>query len=461
MRKLNIFFTLFLLSGMAGSAQIAGSWNGKLATPMSQLTLVVHIADSAGKYTATMDSPDQNARGIPVSKITFQDNTLYFEVGNGVITYDGTLVSDSISGTFKQSGMSFPLTLRKGSIEAKAHVRPQEPKPPFPYKSENIRFSNPEAGGIQLAGTLTLPEKGSAFPAVILISGSGPQDRNSTVMEHKIFLVIADYLTRHGIAVLRFDDRGTAESQGDFAAATTADFATDVQAAFEYLKDRKEIDTKKIGLIGHSEGGIVAPMVAAKNKEVAFMILLAGPGFTGKEIMAKQNAALARQSGSSPERIDQLVKGNREIYNLIINAKNDATLKEQLIEKISALLPETMTPEQKSEIAHVQAAQMSSPWMKYFLANDPTDYLKKIKIPVLALNGSHDIQVPAEENIAAIKNALQTAGNKKVTTHIFPGLNHLFQHARTGMPDEYIQIEETFAPEVLKFMAEWMEGVGR
>lgn len=456
MKRMALLMTLLSLGFISCKAQdISGDWNGVLDAMGAKLPIVFHVKNEEGALTATMDSPDQHAFGIPTSKITFNDPYFHLEAANGAIVYDGKLMNnDSIKGEFKQSGMRFPLVLKRGSVKEKALNRPQEPKPPFPYKSEEVSFTNLQQD-IQLAGTLTLPDSGKDFPAVILISGSGPQDRNETILGHKPFWVIADYLTRKGIAVLRYDDRGTAKSQGDFNTATTADFATDVEAAVQFLKTRKEINPKKIGLIGHSEGGIIAPMVASRDKSIDFIVLLAGPGVDGADLLVMQNRALGKASGMSKEELAKAEKENKRIYRIVLKGGDKAAMKDTLM-AIAAQSGQRNNEAAKKNAA-AQIAQLTTPWMRYFLKNNPADYLKKVKCPVLALDGTKDLQVPAEQNIEAIKKALKEGGNQKVTTKIFPGLNHLFQDAQTGLPQEYGNIEETFSPTALHYMADWIE----
>ena len=451
------FSLLFLMLSFSANAQsVTGDWQGLLKVAGTEFRLVFHIQDSGDGLNATMDSPDQNASGIPVSAITFENPKLHLEAGNGAIVYVGTLAGDSITGTFQQGGVNIPLNLHRGVVKEKAMVRPQQPKPPFPYKSEDLSFPNKKAG-ITLAGTLTIPNDKGHFPVAILISGSGPQDRDETILGHKPFWVIADCLSRNGIAVLRFDDRGTAKSGGDFATATTADFATDVAAAVSYLKGRKDIDPNKIGLIGHSEGGIIAPMVAAKDKTIDFIVLLAGPGVDGAHLLLMQNEALGKAQGMTPEQLEDAKTINEALYQIAVETKNDSLAQQLISKKLSALMPTEMPDAQRQQAVAAQAKTLTSPWMRYFLSNDPAKYLQQVHCPVLAMGGTKDLQVPVRENIEAIKATLDEAGNDQVTIKIFPGLNHLFQDAQTGLPDEYGKIEETFSPKALQFMTDWIK----
>ncbi len=457
MNKMLWVLILFAFSGYHTQAQeITGTWSGVLNVhDLQRLTLVFHIKDTSGVLSATMDSPDQHALGIPVSKIAFNALHLHLEAANGVIVYDGKFMTDSIKGIFRQNGMSLPLVLYKGRFHKKAPVRPQQPKPPFSYKSEDVQFTN-EKANIKLAGTLTLPKQGRSFPAAILIWGSGPNDRDETIAEHKPFLVIADYLTRKGLAVLRFDKRGVGKSGGVYQTATTADFASDVRAAVQYLETRPEINHNKMGLIGHSEGGIIAPMVAAGNKKIDFIVLLAGPGFDGAELLLMQEKAIGEARGIPAKKLKQQQDENRSLFQIIKTSKNPDSLTQELSEKIASYLPDSLSRQQKKKITFRKIRGLTGPWMKYFLINDPADYLKKVECPVLAMDGTKDLQVPAASNLAAIKKALTQGGNKRVTTKIFPDLNHLFQKAKTGLPIEYGKIEQTFSPEVLEYMGDWI-----
>ncbi|REC62506.1 alpha/beta hydrolase [Chryseobacterium pennae] len=338
--------------------------------------------------------------------------------------------------------------------------RPQEPLKPYSYYSEDITFKNKQAN-IYLAGTLTLPSREGVFPAVILISGSGPQNRNEELAGHKPFLVLSDYLTKNGFAVLRYDDRGTALSQGDFKRATSVDLATDVESAVAYLKTRKEINPAKIGLIGHSEGGLLAPQVAVKSRDVAFIVMLGGPGIPGDEILLIQQRLIAEASGTNEEEIKGAEMINRKIFNLVKKSSDIGQLKKDLRSSLKKILTEN--PDLKragdttdDEFINLQIDTYATPWMQYFIKYNPVSTLKKVKIPVLALNGEKDLQITPKENLKAIKKALGKAKNKHVTIKELPGLNHLFQESDTGAPQEYQRIEQTYSPTVLKEVSDWL-----
>jgi hypothetical protein len=313
-----------------------------------------------------------------------------------------------------------------------------------------------------LAGTLTYPKEENKFPAVIMISGSGGQDRNEELLGHKPFLVIADFLTRNGIAVLRFDDRGIAQSTGDHSTATSEDFAKDVLAAVNFLKTRNEIDKTKIGLIGHSEGGMIAPLVAVQSQDVAFIIMMAGLGIPGDSILYLQGELIQRAEGTSEEEILKSVKLQREIFSIVKNSKNDEKLDKDLREKFNAEYA-AMTEEEKSKLGdpevylNMQIKTITSPWFKYFLRFDPAPVLEKVKCPVLGINGENDLQVPPKENLSAIESALKKGGNSNFEVKMLPGLNHLFQTSTTGNISEYSQIEETISPVVLETMLDWIK----
>lgn len=461
MKKI-IFFFLIVLTTLAISAQdITGQWNGILQVNGIQLRVVFNITKTDTGYSSTMDSPDQGAKGIPVTSTTFENPKLVLEVSNAGIKYEGEWKEGAIIGTFNQRGQSFDMDLKRESIEKAKLIRPQEPVKPYPYTSEEVTFKN-EKANIDLAGTLTFPAKEGNFPAVILITGSGPQNRDEELLGHKPFLVLSDYLTRNGIAVLRYDDRGTAKSEGDFKTATSEDFATDVEAAIDYLKTRKEINKKKIGLIGHSEGGLIAPMVASKSKDVSFIVLLAGPGIRGSQLLLMQQELIGRASGISESELQKSKEINSTAFDMVIKTSNTEKLRRELTDYLTQKLiesPDAQKAGEKYDSVMIKALvdQITSPWMLYFLRYDPAPALEKVKCPVLALNGESDLQVPPKEDLAAIKAVLLKGGNKNITVVELPNLNHLFQECKTGLPAEYAQIEQTFSPTALDEITKWIK----
>jgi uncharacterized protein len=454
MKKLLILIILWPC--LAQAQDITGTWNGMLKVQGMELRLVFNITQSDSTYETKMDSPDQKAFGIPASATNFKNSTLTIEIAKAGIRYQGNIEANGIEGTFYQSGQFFPLNLTRSQIEKKALIRPQEPTKPYPYKSDEVKFPS-EDGSIQLAGTLTIPNGQKRFPVAILISGSGPQNRDEEFMTHKPFLVLADHLTKSGIAVLRYDDRGFGESTGNHGRATSADFANDVRAAITYLKTRNDIDKNHIGLIGHSEGGLIAPIVAA-DIDVAFMVLLAGPGVPGNQILLKQIELISRSQGLDESIIQTQVRVSKSIFDLFYQYGEDPSFENRLKEYLTNVitngnsLPEGMS---KEDFISMQLSQFKRPWMRYFLTYDPATSLKKVKCPVLALNGSKDVQVSAE-NLVAIEKALLQGGNKQVTAKEFPNMNHLFQTCQTGAMDEYATIEQTMDPTVLQEISGWV-----
>ena len=443
-------------SSSVSAQDISGTWHGKLSIPTGSLTIVFHISQTEqGGYVTTLDSPDQGANGIKTETTSFQDSTLIIQIPVIRASYKGKLSTDKkITGTFTQ-GMTLPLDLDKGEISRPAC--PQEPLPPFPYRTEEVSVRN-EQDGITLAGTLTLPQKGDKFPAVVLVTGSGAQNRNEEIMGHKPFLVIADYLTRNGIAVLRCDDRGTASSEGDYANATNEDFARDTEASLNYLRNRKEIDIRKIGIIGHSCGGTIAFNVAANDPDVAFVISLAGAAVKGDSLMLKQVELISKSQGMSDAIWQTMKPAVRHRYTILQQTDKSPDI---IKKEVYADVTKTMSSEQLKDLNTVQQiyAQinfMTSPWYLHFMGYDPTQDLMKVKCPVLALNGEKDIQVDAAMNLNAIQQRISENGNTNITTKVYPKLNHLFQTCEKGTLEEYGLLEETISPEVLKDMLDWI-----
>lgn len=431
-----------LLASAADSPQLAGDWQGSVTFNGVSQTLAVHLQAAGAGWKGSMDAG--LATGIPLHSIAIAGPKLTFEVGKIAAAYEGTydLKTGIIGGTWSQGGLKLPLDLHR----VNAGPRPQEPKPPFPYIAENVAYENPQAPGVRLAGTLTLPKGAGPFHAVLLITGSGAQNRDEELMGHKPFLVLADYLTRRGIAVLRVDDRGTAESTGNFAASTTQDFASDAMAGVRFLLARPEIDKKNVGLIGHSEGGIIAPMVAVKMPEIAFIVMLAGSALPGAEIIEDQVYQSNLLAGISPEIAAVNREFERKILTLVMNDPDPE-------KKVLALADGDPALQQNLK---KQLPGMRSPWYQLFLKYDPRTALRQVKCPVLALNGSKDSQVSPEQNLPAIEAALKAGGNRDATVQTVPGVNHLFQTARSGALSEYREIEETMSPKVLQIIGDWI-----
>jgi pimeloyl-ACP methyl ester carboxylesterase len=435
-------------------ASAEGVWQGALEGNGMRLRLQLHVShDDQKQLVAALDSPDQGVSGLPAIHVIQKDASFHFEIPVVSGVYDGTLnaAKTAITGSWTQNSVEQKLDFRR-SDQLLELVRPQNPVKPYPYKEEEIAFANGKAK-ISLAGTLTLPRAPGPFPAAVLLSDSGPHDRDESIVGHRPFLVLADHLTRKGIAVLRFDKRGIGKSTGDYANATTEDFAGDAEAALAYLKTRKEIDPKKTGLIGHGEGGMIAPLVAAHSSDVAWIVLLAGPGLNGEDTLLLQSELILKTAGVDDEQIAKTREFNKQTYALVRQEKDTATLQAKLSDLVensgmSASLPPAALQS--------QVRLMVSPWFRFSLDYDPVPTLQKTMCPVLALNGEKDLQVAPKENLAKIQKALQDDGNKDFQTAELPGLNHLFQHSPTGSPTEYGSILETMAPEALNAVSDWV-----
>jgi pimeloyl-ACP methyl ester carboxylesterase len=454
-----LFMQIQLLSQVNNTVpEFRGKWQGELSLPNKKLVLIFNIAKNPdGKYSVTMDVPEQGAKDILSDKvITYLDS---IEIKYSILRAEfiGKLQKDSsaIVGEWRQAGNTFPLTLQKNDKEF-VIKREQDPAPPYTYNEEDVTIKN-EKANITLAGTLTYPKSGSKFPAVVLITGSGKQDRNEEIFGHRPFLVIADYLTKLGIAVLRVDDRGAGKSTGNFSTSTTADFATDVEAEVNYLKTRKEINAQKIGLLGHSEGGIIAPMVANADKDIAFLVLLAAPGLSGDKILIKQTEDLGKIAGTDSSILAASIAFNKRVYHFIKTEKDSASAFNKLLDGYLKYYESVGQKNINKDDIVTQVKALQTNWLKYFLTYNPEPALTKIKCPVLALNGEKDLQVSAKENLPIIKKALTGAGNKNFKVLEVPGVNHLFQTAGTGSPSEYAGIKETFSPEVLDIIGNWLK----
>ncbi len=470
----------------AGPATLAGHWEGEIKGVA--LTVRIDLIFDGTSWKGTIDIPQQGAQGLPLDSITVSGSQVRFSIRGvpGNPTFDGAFSAaastgasladphpaaqvpppggqtapgsgSEIRGTFSQGAATFPFRL--GREPVKPTVRPQDPSPPFPYVEREVSYSH---DGIRLAGTLTLPPGAGPSPAVLLITGSGAQNRNEEILGHRPFLVIADHLTRAGIAVLRVDDRGVGGSTGSVPDSTSADFADDVLTGIRFLRAQPEIDPHRIGLLGHSEGGIIAPLVASRTREVAFLVLLAGTGLPGDAVLLRQMELVSRAGGQTEDRIQKELEQQRRILLLMRTERDDGALRGQLRAAVRAQLA-LATPERRQALgANEEAAvdgivaPLLSRWFRFFLTYDPRPALRQVHVPVLALDGALDTQVDPHQNLPEIEQALHAAGNHDVTIRELPGLNHLFQHAKTGSPGEYAEIEETLAPEVLDLITRWI-----
>ena len=451
---------LAIMSGNLFSQNIEGNWQGNLEVQKGKKMLFIfNISEVEGKLRTKLEIPSQGLKELQPTSTTFLNNNLLIDASNLGFKYDGkwNALTGKIEGTFQEGVNSVPLIISKEKLE-KVDVpkRPQEPTKPYPYQVENVQINNQHTG-IILAGTLTLPKKSTQKPpVVILISGSGPQDRDESFMGHRPFLILSDYLTRQGIAVLRYDDRGFGESSGDFDKATTADFSNDVLSAIEFLKKRSDIDTNKIGLIGHSEGAIIAPKVANQSPNLAFIIMLAGTGTVGKEVSLIQ--ALEYRNFPVEDEEQYKVYVQRAIAIASSNKSTHSVKKEltefyQQSKVLSSILPSNVN---KDEFIENLVLARTNPWIRYFYNYNPTQEIRKINIPALALYGSKDTQVPPKYHLQHVKEALMESNSKNYEVILIDGLNHLFQNSETGHISEYTQIEETMSPKVLEKISNWI-----
>ena len=452
MKKLNIALLtiVFAFMAMSAHAQIEGYWKGQLNLGVQKLEVAFDIKATDEGYSATLDVPAQGASDIPVDETVIQDNHLQLTMSAMGATYSGTYKEDRIEGEFKQRGMSFPLNLERGTKESQ-QARPQDPKPPFDYRVKEVSFIN-EKEGNTLTGTLTIPKGKGPFPAMVLVSGSGQENRDEELMNHRPFWVIADYCARHGVAVLRYDDRGMGGSTGEVEGATTMDFSYDAEAAFDFLRKQKHIDASRVGILGHSEGGVINFMVSARRPEVAFLVSLAGPSVNGIEVLKAQSEAIMRAQGLPEEAVAMSSAVNDQLYGIIADSENR--------EEADSLLRNLVKGwGYNEELTEQTVGQLASPWMYYFLRYDPTEAIVKTTCPALLLNGSKDLQVIASQNLPGYEKIIAEHGKTNLTLRELPDLNHLFQHCTTGSPDEYFTIDETLSPEVLEMMVEFVKGL--
>ncbi len=434
-----------VLSRQAATSPLAGVWEGAVDAGGRRLRIVFRVSPDG---QAVMDSPDQGARDIAVQAPSLEDGIARFVVPAIGGSVEGRLSEDgrTIAGTLRQGAVELPVTLARTAETADlTRPRPQTPSPPFPYRAEDVSFDNPEASGVRLAATLTLPQGQGPFPAAILITGTGPQDRDETIEGHKSFAVWADELTRRGVAVLRYDDRGVGASTGSFPAATQRDFASDVKAAFGWLAARPEIDADRIGLIGHSEGATFAELAVQDGVEPAWLVALAGPALSGGDTITAQVEELARASGMPDEAVARNVAIQRRLMEAVASHAGDSEAARAALEPL--LLESGRSPDEAAQLARA----MSGDWYRGMVAHDPAESIRAIRAPMLAVFGGKDLQVPADQNAAAVSRYKPDA-----EVVILPGLNHLFQPAETGLPAEYGQIETTLDPAAIRTVVDWV-----
>lgn len=436
-------------------------WLGELSVGFTKLRILIHLGKNADKKDiATFDSLDQGQKGIAFDVVTITETKVKLENTQLKLIYEGSFDAErkELKGTWRQGLAPLTLHLKLVDVEPEAK-RPQTPKAPFPYDEQQVTYDS-LAPGVKLAGTLTIPKTAGPHPAVILITGSGAQDRDETIFAHKPFFVIADALTRRGIAVLRVDDRGVGGSTGS-PDATSADFAEDVKGGVAFLKTRKEIHPQKIGLLGHSEGGIIALMIAAEQKDTAFIVLLAGSTISGKEVLFGQGDALLKASGASEADRATQRKIQEKLFAVVSSTKDNVAAQKAMKAALDELMP-SLTEEARKSLKENEAAALgqlstlTSKWFRFFLDYDPRTAAERVACPVFALNGSLDLQVLPQDNLPALKTALAKAGNKDFEVREYPKLNHLFQTSETGQVSEYGRIEETIAPQVLIDIGDWI-----
>jgi hypothetical protein len=432
-----------------------GAWLGTLHLAGGELRLVVKLRRAGPGWAATLDSVDQHAEDIPIDTVVFDGAALTLRASRLEASFEGRLVGDTLSGTFRQRGAQHPLVLTRTSNPPTARRRPQEPARPLPYDELELTVDGP-SGHHLLACTLTKPRGSGPFAAVVLITGSGPQNRDEALAGHRPFLVLADALTRRGIAALRCDDRGVGRSTGDYATATTFDFADDTLAEVAALRARPDVDPARLGLVGHSEGAMIAPIAAVRSAEVKFVVLLAPPAVPGEQTLFLQSAAIAKAKGATDAQVAEAAAVNREVYAVVAAAPDGAAAAAQLRARYAAL-PEAARQalEQQPGLVEAEIKQVTSPWFRAFLTLDPRVYLRKLAVPVLAAVGERDLQVLPGANLPELRRAL--GHDPDVTIRELPGLNHLFQTCKTGLPEEYARIDETMSPTLLALVSDWIE----
>ena len=451
-------FSILFAAITINAQQILGTWNGTLDVGNGMTLAVVLNINGLSADSITMDSPEQAAFGIKIDKAEFSSDNFIVEINSLDAKLEGKPNStyDTLNCTFTQRKHTFPLTMLRGPYKPKP--KKQEPKD-FPYIVEDVEIFNPETN-VKLSGTLTAPYDYKCDKIAILVSGSGLQNRDEEILGHKPFLVLSDYLTRNGIAVIRYDDRGYGKSTGDVENATTYDLSLDAESVVKFIRNDSRLKNMKVGIIGHSEGGIIAPMVAARNSDVDFVVMLAGPAIEMSNILARQNYDVIKSSGQSEEIAKQYSKLALEAYKIVKNKKlsiNDKKTKvTETIKKMNSLVSEDSSDENAIQES---VDVLFSPWMYYSLNSNPQDDLCKVKVPLLALNGDKDVQVYSKDNLEGVEKAMKKAKNKHYEIQELKGLNHLFQKCIFGSPNFYGKNEETFNEDAMKIIVEWIKGL--
>ncbi|CAM4101796.1 MULTISPECIES: alpha/beta hydrolase family protein [Flavobacterium] len=461
--KITIIIIMLIATINAFSQSLEGVWHGITKKPDNKEILFVFLFEEhQNSITSKMAIPTFDVMDIKPKTTIFKNGKLTIDGSNIGIKYEGVWNENTsqIEGTYTEGSVELVLNLVKGNPKMAENKRPQEPTKPYPYYEEEVKFKNTDAD-ITLSGTFTRPIQKGKYPVVILISGSGRHDRDGSAESHRPFLVISDYLTRNGIAVLRYDDRGFRKSSGDFSKATTADFAKDVVSAVSYLKSRNDINVKHIGLIGHSEGGIIAPLVANQSSNISFIVTLAATAIPGSEVAVMQSKILRPFPVPNENDFEKNVRIAIEIAssNLDIAKKRTALIKHNKSYLTPILKSLGASDDNISKFIDNETETVLKPWNKYFFNYNPANEFEKLKIPMLSLNGSMDKQVDATINQNAIRKALIKGGNKKYKIIELENLNHLFQECKTGNIDEYKELEQTIAPIALNEVYKWINEV--
>ncbi len=442
----------------ASAQSIEGIWNGDLEVVNQKLKLIITLEKNQEDWSGKMDIPQQGAVGIKISKVLFDGMMLFFEINNLNISYEGVFSNEQIIGNFKQNGVNLPLNFLKSSEEPIENIRPQHPSPPFSYELEEVSFLNSNVN-ISLRGTLTKPKGAGQFPAVVLVGGSGPSDRDNQVLGHRPFYVLADQLTKNGILVLRFDERGVGESEGDFKSATYTDLVQDVKFALEYLSKHPNVNQAKIGVIGHSEGGMIAMQIGAESNIPAFILSLAGPVVPIKDLMVQQTEDVYRSAGMPKEFVDKQVQLNQKVYDIFIKSANLGELDESLQFVIGEFLngeglSEPTLSQQKDELVKAYSGAIN-PWFLELIKLNPELFISQIKVPLFAAFGGKDTQVNAAQNGNRLFEIFKSHP-ERLSVKVYPELNHLFQNAKTGSVNEYAQIEETIDVQLMKDIVDFI-----